>query len=82
MAVRKIKVYGVSDIFVNEAPGGGASAGIYPNMAAFPDPSANPGLFAIDSSTPRRRTRDLVLCVRRFVVRDFYFGSGSLRRWS
>ncbi len=52
MAVRKIKVYGVSDIFVNEAPGGGASAGIYPNMAAFPDPSANPGLFAIDSSTP------------------------------
>lgn len=51
MAVKKFKVSGVSDIFVNEG-GAGAAAGIYNGVGQFPDPTANPGLFAIDSSQP------------------------------
>lgn len=47
----KFKVRDVDAIFVPTGSGG-SGATIFPNMAAFPSAAANPGMFAIDSSTP------------------------------
>jgi hypothetical protein len=51
MAVKKYKVQGVSDIFVDSGSGGGAT--VYPTAANFPTPPASTDtqLFVIASDT-------------------------------